>query len=304
MRVAFLTDIHGNLPALKAVLDDVRGQEVDAIATVGDLTSGVWAEEVVAQALDLARWSIAGNHEGYYLAYDRGTAPEEWYRDQNWGCMRWCYQRLSRPTLNVLGELPEQTVIRIDDFDPIRLLHGSPQSSLDRLYPTGNHEAMAHFERAGFLRHGPVPTLNEALADIPEPVVVCGHTHIPWVQRASNKLVVNAGAVGGALNSDWRAQYAILTWTGISNGWRAEHRAVPYDLDRLRKGFSHSGYLAEGGAFARALLLNAETGENWPGTLLRHVYGQARKCGWDGEGLLCDDMWNAGVATFNWDRAL
>jgi predicted phosphodiesterase len=299
MRIAFLADIHGNLPALEAVLDDAQAQGVDAIATAGDVTSGVWADEVVTRVLDIARWSILGNHESYYIAYDRGTASKAWYTDQNWGAIRWCHNHLSRATLEALAALPEQTVIVLDDAPPIRLLHGSPHGIADRLYPTGRPQAMDHFGRAGFLA-GDITPLESALSGVAEPVIVCGHTHIPWVQDTGAHLAVNAGAVSGALNGDWRAQYAILTLTGEPTGWHTEHRAIPYDLDRVREGFERSGYLAEGGAFARAMLLNLETGLNWPGFLLRHIYGHARARGWDGSDSVPDEHWYAGVATFDW----
>ena len=304
MRIAFLTDIHGNLPALEAVLADARAEGVGAIAAAGDMTSGVWSEEVVTRILDLAQWVIAGNHEDYYLRYDRGTAPEAWGAGPQWAGIRWCYGSLSRQTLDALGELAQQITLSVEGLEPIRLLHGSPQGIADRLYPDRNPAALAHFRRAGLLKTEEAPPLSLALKEVAEPVVVCGHTHIPWVQDEDGRLIANAGAVGGALNGDWRAQYLILSSDPSTSGgratWRAEQRAVPYDIDRVRERFIRSGYLAEAGAFARAMLLNIETGLNWPSALLRHVYEYGRDQGWDGVGLLSDELWVAGVATFEW----
>jgi predicted phosphodiesterase len=305
MRIAFLSDIHGNLPALEAVLADAHAEGVDAFAAAGDMTSGVWPEEVVTRILGIGQWVIAGNHEDYYLRYDRGTAPEDWGAGPQWAGIRWCYGCLSRKTLDALGALPQQTTLSVEGLQPIRLLHGSPQGIADRLYPDRNPAALAHFRRAGFLKTPEPPPLSLAVAGVAEPVVVCGHTHIPWLQTEGTRLIANAGAVGGALNGDWRAQYLILTSSdpGPAGGratWRAEHRAVPYDINRVRERFIRSGYLAEAGAFARAMLLNIETGLNWPGALLRHVDRYARDRGWDGVGLISDELWVAGVATFAW----
>jgi hypothetical protein len=151
------------------------------------------------------------------------------------------------------------------------------------------------------LKNVEVPSLAQSLAEVAEPVVLCGHTHIPWVQHAGTRMAVNPGAVGGALNGDWRAQYAILTWAGTPAAWHPEHRAVAYDLDRVRQGFADSGYLEEGGAFARAILRSLETGLNWPVVLLRHIYAYARGAGWDDTACLSDELWDEGVATFEWD---
>ena len=225
-----ISDVHGNLPALEAVLADIREQGVDAIASAGDMTSGTAAEDVVARVQELARWSIAGNHERYY-APEEGAAPSDVVRPgRQWAPQRRCYERLSRATLRTLASSREAgKLTRVDGADPVRLLHGAPSGIADHLYPDNNPTALAHVRRAGILSGAPTP-LRTAIADVPEPVIVCGHTHIPWVQVEDKCLVVNAGAVGAPINGDNRAQYAILTWE--ASRWHTEHRAVPYDLER------------------------------------------------------------------------
>jgi predicted phosphodiesterase len=301
VRIAVLSDVHGNLPALEAVLADIRDQDVDAIAAAGDLTSGVWAEEVVNRVQEIARWSIAGNHERYYADYDQGLDRRAQRVSRQWASLRWCYERLSRRTLDRLADLPEQVTVSVDDADPIRLIHGSPQGIAERLYPSRGTRAWAHYGRAGLLPANSGSALESTVSAVAEPVVVCGHTHIPWIESTASHLVVNVGAVGGALNGDTRAQYAMLTWSDSRAGWRAENRAVPYDLARVRHKFVASGYLSEGGGFARAILRNIETGLNWPGALLRHVYGHAQAAGWQDMDDLPDSLWDEGVAAFDWD---
>ena len=104
--------------------------------------------------------------------------------------------------------------------------------------------------------------------------------------------------MSGSLNGDVRAQYALLIW---QNGhWRAEHRAVVYDLDRVREAFRESGLLAEGGAFARACLRDIETGRNVAGYFLSHVRGLAAEAGFEGRDVVPDAIWERAVATFDW----
>jgi len=170
--------------------------------------------------------------------------------------------------------------------------------------------------------HGNLPALEAVLADvqqhsvdgiivagdlvgggpqIAEPVLVCGHTHIPWKQEHDGRLAFNPGAVGGPLNGDVRAQYALLTWQ--DDHWQVEHQAVPYDLDRIRAAFRESGLLAEGGAFAQACLLAIETGQNVAGHFVSYVYGLAAEAGFDDCDVVPDAIWDRAVATFDWDGA-
>jgi predicted phosphodiesterase len=297
LRLAVISDVHGNLPALEAVLADIDAHGVDAIASAGDLVSGTDAEAAVAQVGARARWTIAGNHERYYAPYPGAPSAEILRPGQQWAPQRWCYDRLSAATREALSRLPEQTEIRMDGADPIRLVHGAPSGIADHLYPDRDPAALTHFRRA-FLLPDEVPALGEIIAAVPEPVVICGHTHIPWAQREGDRLAVNVGSVGSPINGDARAQYAILTWEG--GRWRAQHRAVPYDVARVRQSYEASGYLAEGGAFALALLRTIETGLAWTVALLRHIYAHARAVGWEDVGALPDEIWDEGVASFDW----
>ena len=78
VRLAVLSDIHGNLPALEAVLADVQRQGVDGILVAGDCTGGPHQQAAIDLLRALDSWMIRGNSENYCLAFDTGTAPESW----------------------------------------------------------------------------------------------------------------------------------------------------------------------------------------------------------------------------------
>ena len=196
MRLAVLADVHGNLPALEAVLADVQRQGADGIIVAGDLTAGPQPVETMRLLRSLGSWMIRGNNE---------------------------------------------------------------------------------------------------------PVLVCGHTHIPWKQEHDGRLALNPGAVCGSLNGDVRAQYALLTWQ--DDHWQVDHQAVPYDLDRIRAAFRESGLLAEGGGLARAFLLSIETAQNVGGYFLAHAYGLAAEAGFEDCDVVPNAIWEHAVATFDWDQA-
>jgi len=300
VRLAVLADIHGNLSALEAVLADLQQHRVDGIIVAGDLIGGgPQSVEVVRLLRSLNSLVIRGNNEGYFLAYDGGDAPDAWRVSYQWAVMRWSYLSLDRETLDFITSLPEQRVVTLDGAAPIRVVHGSPSSPSGTLFPDRDPVRMSLFRKAGFLPPGRDPVkLDLALAGVNEPVLVCGHTHIPWKQEQSGRLVLNPGAVSASLNGDVRAQYALLIWRG--GHWQAEHQAVSYDLGRVREAFRESGLLAEGGAFARACLLSIETGHNVAGRFLSHVYELAAEAGFEDCDVVPDAIWERAVATFDW----
>jgi hypothetical protein len=118
-------------------------------------------------------------------------------------------------------------------------------------------------------------------------------------------LVLNPGSVGAPLNGDVRAQYAILRWQG--GRWQVEHRAIPYDLERICRVFRECGYMAGGGPYARAWLLGTKTGRYVWGSLLRHARRLASESatatGGEGERQAAiSGVWDRAVATFEWER--
>jgi predicted phosphodiesterase len=301
MRLAVLGDVHDNLPALEAVVEDLRRQGVDGIIAAGDyVVRGPFPLEVNRLLRSLDAWMIRGNTEGYVLAYDAGQAPAPWYTSDQWAAMRWTCEQLDRQTLDFLRSLPEQRVIALDGIPPICVVHGSPGDPSGRLIPDRDAEALRWFRAAGFLSRGAeAPGLGPAFSQIDESVLICAHTHIPWVQEEDGKLACNPGAVSGALNGDPRAQYALLTWR--DDRWQVDHRALPYDVDRVRHAFRDRGLLAEGGVFARAFLLNVVTGRNVVGHLFSHVDQLAATSGHADWVVVPDAVWDRAVSTFPWD---
>ena len=299
MRLAVLADVHGNLPALEAVLADVRQWEVDGTIVAGDFGHGPQEIEVIDVLRSLDGWMIRGNAEDYFLACDAGEAPEAWHEGKQWATMRWSYRRYGRETLDFIASLPEQRVVTLPGVAPIRVVHGSPRSVSEPLFPDRDPARLRLFREAGLLRSGCNPTpLEPVLSQIDEPVLVCGHTHIPWKQEGEGRLAFNPGSVGSSIDGDVRAQYALLNWQ--DGRWQVEHRAVPYDLDRVRAAFHASGLLDEGGAFARAYLASIETGQNVVLLLLAHVYRFAAEAGCEDPDAVPDAIWDQAVATFGW----
>jgi predicted phosphodiesterase len=302
MRLAILADIHGNLPALRAVLEDVRQQEAERVVVAGDFSDGPGAPEVIRLLRSLDGWMIRGNREDYFLAYHTGQAPETWRAGKQWAGFRWMYRRLDEETLDLIASLPEQRVLTVDGTDPIRVVHGAPQGASTLLVPLGNAAALERYRQANLLAiyDAQVP-LDEAWAGVGEPVLICAHSHIPWVQEQDHRIALNPGSVGAPINGDPRAQYGLLTWQ--EGRWRADLRAVAYDVAQARAAYHDSGVLEAGGAMVRAFLCCVETGQNVPGRFILHVRQSAAAAGYAKMGDAPDALWDEAAATFDWEEA-
>jgi putative phosphoesterase len=281
-RLAVLADVHGNLPALEAVLSDIRHADVDGFVVAGDLVGGPSPVESIQALRSLHSWIIQGNSDAGFIRYAEGEAPPAWRTSSQYALLRWGVRQLDQETLDFLKSLPEQRVISLPGSAPIRVVHGSPRDPAESFYPDRDPEL-----------------LDEALGQISEPVLICGHTHEPWVRERGDRLALNPGSVAGPLDGYVGAQYALLTWG--DGRWHVRHRALPYDLDRIRADFRESGLLEEGGALARAFLLGIETGRNVTQFFLSHARRLAESAGLWGHPVIPDAVWREATATFNWD---
>jgi len=237
--IAVLADVHGNVPAFEAVLDDALRRSPDEVLLAGDLVGrGPQGAAVVEMAGRLGWRGVRGNHEDYLLAFRRGDVPDHWLREPEWSAARWMAEELGAGGERAVARLPLGLVSRASP--EVRVVHGSPCS---------NQEGIGRW--TGHAR------LREHLAAIREQVLVCAHTHRPLVKRVDGRLIVNTGSVGLPFDGDWHARYALLRRR--ANRWDVEHRRVAWDRERLLTTYRDSGFLDAGGITARLLELEVRT---------------------------------------------
>ena len=236
MRIAILGDIHGNLPALEAVLDDVSVHQADRVVVNGDLVNrapdGV---AVVRRVRELGAELTLGNHDDLMRALVERDAslPEAFHRDAFWEPNRWCARALARnETLAALRAAPMTVRIAPPGAPAVLVSHGSPR----------------HF-REGYGSELSDETVSEICEMHPAEVLVGSHTHQPLLRRWGRVTVVNTGAVGVPFNRDGRAQYLLLDL--VDGTWRPTFRRVAYDLSAALAAFERGDYLARGGLLAR-----------------------------------------------------
>jgi len=193
MRVAAIADIHANLPALEAVLREIREVKVDRVIVGGDVLPGPLPEETIHSLLDLdiPTQFIYGNGDREVLAQMAGV-ESDWYRaaPEQWRePVRWTAQQLESHHQQLLSSWPPTCHIGLPGLGDVLFCHATPRNDTDiftRLTP--EHRLLPLFEGLRFS------------------TVVCGHTHMQFDRMVGTTRVVNAGSVGmpfGESGADW-----------------------------------------------------------------------------------------------------
>lgn len=236
-RIAFLTDIHGNLHALEATLRAIRAEAPDLVIVGGDLTFKFpHPRETLELLATVEHRAIAGNTERYVVEW---SAPGAWPAFlAAWGGLhaRWTREQIGEGWAGYLADLPGELSFTVagaaGGAGEVLVVHGVPGNPFVGIHgapgPDNLHPRWAL----------PDDALDAHLAGVRAGLILAGHTHIPTVRRWRDSLIVNPGAVAYG----WRpapdthlARYALLTRRSGS-GWEVELRAVPYDNEAAVRG--------------------------------------------------------------------
>lgn len=223
MRIAVVSDIHGNLAALHAVVGDITRRGVDAVVNLGDSLSGPLLPQETAAFLMAQDWmQLRGNHERQVLA---APAPEDDPSDV------YARSRLGAAERAWIAALPYCHAFS----DEVLLCHGTPAR---------DDEFFLESVEPGRLRAASATEVAGRLGDVAAAVVVCGHSHVPRIMRsARGQLLMNPGSVG---QPAWDDQLPVFH--AVENGapdarygiverrdgrWSAQLIAVPYDHEAM-----------------------------------------------------------------------
>jgi putative phosphoesterase len=184
LRVAALYDVHGNLPALDAVLAEV---DADVIVVGGDFVAGPWPAETLERlrGLDGDVRFIRGNADREIAERTQGLAPPQ--------LMEFVRERLTAEQVGFLGTLPLTESIDVDGLGRVLFCHATPR----------NDEEI-------YTRISPDERWRAALDGVEAEVVVCGHTHIQFEREIDGIRLVNAGSVGMPYEDEPGAYWALL----------------------------------------------------------------------------------------------
>jgi predicted phosphodiesterase len=214
VRVAALYDIHGNLPALEAVLAEVAALRVDVILVGGDIAIGPMPRATLTRLLGLRQRPlfVRGNGDREIAA---GTTGESDLWEER---TRWSAAQLEPGQRAWLAALPATRTVYVDGLGPVLFCHGSPRSDDEILTAVSPEQRVA-----------------AALAGVDETIVVCGHTHAQFDRWVSGKRLVNAGSVGMPYEAEPGAYWALL-------GPEVELRRTAYDLEAAAEAIRATGF--------------------------------------------------------------
>lgn len=214
MRLAAISDMHGNAVAFEAVIDDLKGQSPDAIVCLGDITMrGPQPTECVALLRALNPLALVrGNYDDMFAWFPRpGWQPTTYKHELVLRTFHYTSADLSQADRQWLSELPLEQTLTVEGVQ-LEMFHATPSSLVDITWPWASLEELCNLRR------------DEATK-----LVLFGHIHHAFARQARGRLVVNSGSVGLPFDGDNRASYAIVD---IENGGiSVQLRRVAYDIE-------------------------------------------------------------------------
>jgi predicted phosphodiesterase len=231
MRVAVISDVHANLPALRAALADIRTAQPDAIVSCGDLAAGPLPDQAIdlLRSLDLPVHYVRGNCDRAMVeASDGGGETAATYDDQ----LIWAGPRLTSGQRDFLNAFSAGLTLDIDGLGPVLFCHGSPRRDDEVILQTSSQQR-----------------LDAVLGGTAEHTIVCGHTHMQFDRQAARHRLINVGSVGMPYG-DPGAYWALL-------GPDVSLRRTDYDLQAAANEIRETSHWAHAGRFAADCVLTA-----------------------------------------------
>ncbi len=226
-RVAVITDIHANLPALEASLRWIDDHGIDQVYCGGDLVGyGPWPNEVCRGIEERGIPTIYGNYD-WAIARDEEDCGCAYVttHDREIGQLSvdWTLEHTDAASKEFMRELPFDLRFELG-ARRVRLVHGSPRKVNEYLF-----------------EDKPAKTFERIAADADCDVLVFGHTHRPWVHEYGGVRFVNCGSVGKPKDGDPRAGFAVLSSTGDGVDVDVEIVRIPYPADQVAREVRQAG---------------------------------------------------------------
>lgn len=227
IKIAIISDIHGNIVALNEIIKDAESRKVDKFVASGDLVNELpFGNEVIDRLKEINAVAIKGNKELYFIEYEE--KKYDWKNIQFKNSI-FMYESMTKENMEYIRKLPFSLSLEYEGVK-IKVVHGSPESVTELVYRKSED------------------LIDKYTKNLDEDILVLGHTHEPiWTCEKNGKTVVNAGCSGVSPTNIRFAEYVIIN---IENGkYNIENLKVKFDVEDLRKGMLKSGILNVDKAF-------------------------------------------------------
>ncbi len=248
LKIAVISDIHGNLHALQAVIQDAKENAVDFYIFLGDYCNGfAYPNEVIETIKSMENtYIIHGNGEGYLKnlsCQDKSTWTSEQFAP-----VYWTYRTVSVANREWLFALPDKKEIFINGklifmaHSPTDIFGKTVVDNLSgRNYPM--HMEKSSFMHIDYLQYADAilksdEQLATALEELQNGIYLFGHFHTQWHIKLNNQILVNPGSCGNPLDFDNRSPYTILNY--VDNQWIIEEKRVSYDIQKAISALKNS----------------------------------------------------------------
>lgn len=224
MKIAVLSDIHGNYIALDKCINYALSRNIETFIFLGDYVGELaYPEKTMQRIYDLSTkyecYFIKGNKEEYWIDYKNSGI--KWKdNDSTTGSLLYTYNHLSDRDIKFFEGLSISQNITWGNSPYIAICHGSPYKANQKLLPKNDRTF-------------------EIMGEINTSIILCGHTHIQSKIEYKGKMILNAGAVGVPLHSNGKTQFMILH--NNENKWKEEFVSLDYDVEKVIEELHTSG---------------------------------------------------------------
>ena len=230
---AVFSDVHGNLPALEAVLGDMDRKGISKAICLGDLVGyGPFPNEVVALIRERGIPTIMGNYD-QGIAFSTGDCGcayrTEGQRLEGAISLRWTEEVVTAEARAFLRTLEDRYLLETPTGE-ILAVHGSPRRVNEYLF-----------------EDRPLSAMTRIAKENPYRAILLGHTHVPYVRKVEDTVFVNVGSTGRPKDGDWRACYALIdpAASPLEGTLAVKFVRVPYDYERLVAALAETALITE-----------------------------------------------------------
>lgn len=243
MRIAILSDIHSNHYALKACLDWIDANGVDGLLFLGDYVSDCPCPQKTMALLQEAitkyeAWLVRGNREE--LMVDKSLDKFEWNSHQ--GSLKYTYENLTKENIQFFQSLPLIREVQIEGYSMVSMAHGDLHKSRNKICPDNKAMKALVKEMKGSFH-------------------ICGHSHMPFICKQDNKIILNPGSVGVPVSGYPKTEMSVIESDG--GMWKPTLYRMDYDVESTIQEFYTSGLAKYAGVWARCVMALLRTGRHY-----------------------------------------